>query len=420
MAQNKLITWLTFLLAFSPYLHGQIQSFEIQTGKYERLPFPIRIPLNDFPINDDSLVVKVWTVQGDERIYLKNQIDPSFPPSLWVLPNQKIPAQSNLILKMSIEKGIDSTYNNRVIIDDKNIRLSAGDKKVLNYRHAFYPAPEGVNPIYGKSGFIHPLYSPAGNILTTIQPDDHYHHYGVWNPWTKVQVEGQEIDFWNLGDGEGTVAYAGLISKTYGNIFSGFTLRQEHINYKAKGADKVSLNEIWEVKNFPIELAGKTCWLIDFTSTLNNALDSKIEFTNYRYGGGISIRTNEYWTNQNSKVLTSEGKTRKDADGSRARWCKIEGDFPDGSHSGMVFMSHPSNREHPEPMRVWPLNANQGRGDLFFEFCPIRHQKWDILPGKDYKMHYRILIFDGNLPAEIAEAAWQSFARPLPVIRVSE
>src|SRR5690606_42107088 len=43
---------------------------------------------------------------------------------------------------------------------------------------------------YGRSGFIHPLWSPKGQVLTRVQPEDHYHHYGIWNPWTQLNYEG--------------------------------------------------------------------------------------------------------------------------------------------------------------------------------------------------------------------------------------
>jgi hypothetical protein len=50
-------------------------------------------------------------------------------------------------------------------------------------------------------------------------------------------------------------------------------------------------------------------------------------------------------------------------------------------------MSHPNNQSHPEPMRVWPLEANQGRGDMFFQFCPIRHKEWKIEPQQSYEQY---------------------------------
>ena len=39
--------------------------------------------------------------------------------------------------------------------------------------------------------------------------------------------------------------------------------------------------------------------------------------------------------------------------------------------------------EHPEPMHVWSMDANGGRGYMFFEFCPIRLKGWLIKPGKE-------------------------------------
>ena len=75
-------------------------------------------------------------------------------------------------------------------------------------------------------------------------------------------------------------------------------------------------------------------------------------------------------------------------------------------------MSNPSNREHPEPMRVWPENANNGRGDLFFEFCPIRYKSWELKPGNEYVLRYRMLIYDGKIENQLAEQLWNDFAHP--------
>ena len=277
-------------------------------------------------------------------------------------------------------------------------------KPVLDYRHAFQEAPDITNPLYGKSGFIHPLYSPKGNVLTRIQPEGHFHHYGIWNPWTKTKLKGENVDFWNFLLGEGTVRYAGLLSKSSGSVYSDFKIKQEHVTFQNKGPEKVAINETWEVRSSPVFIDSHQCWIIDMIIKLNNNLDSLIELTDYRYGGGIGFRATEYWTNKNSQVLTSEGKTRKDADGSFARWCKVEGTFPSGTNSGIVFFSHPDNRAHPEPKRVWPEDANAGRGDVFFEFCPIRHQKWDLLPNRAYVLKCRMLVFDDVFPAEHAES----------------
>jgi hypothetical protein len=127
-------------------------------------------------------------------------------------------------------------------------------------------------------------------------------------------------------------------------------------------------------------------------------------------------RATEQWTKENSRVLTSEGKTRKEADGSKARWCIVEG-IVDGENAGAVMMSYPSNYNHPEPLRIWPENANRNRGDMFANFSPTKDMDWPLDPGKNYVLKYRFLVFDGAFTKEKAEAAWQDFASP-PLVTV--
>jgi hypothetical protein len=403
------------LLAGMSGLRSQSFSFAIKTADRALLPMPVRLPVSDPLVLGDSVQIAVFRESEGGMIPVKSQLETGDHAILWILPDEVVAPFSEMVFHLRLKSASgDTTHKNHVGMDRHNLSLGYGEKKVLDYHHAYMEAPDGVDPLYGKSGFIHPLYSPEGNIMTRIQPRDHYHHYGIWNPWTKTIVDGQEVDFWNLALGEGTVRFAGLISETAGELFSGFTVRQEHVNFKARGPDQVAINETWEVKNFPVEIEGRTCWLIDFTSTLNNPLDSAIELSAYRYGGGIGWRATAAWNKDNSRILTSEGKTRKDADGTHARWCKVEGWFPTGISSGILFCSHPGNRAHPEPMRVWPEDAND-RGDVFFEFCPIRHQKWMIYSGKDYVLKYRMLVFDGEITPEIAESVWQSYASPVSI-----
>jgi hypothetical protein len=131
----------------------------------------------------------------------------------------------------------------------------------------------------------------------------------------------------------------------------------------------------------------------------------------YRYGGGIGYRAIETWGKDNCSILPSEGKTRLDADGSHARWCIVEGesDVPQ-KRSGILFLSYPANREHPEPMRVWPVDSNGGRGDMYFEFCPIRNTDWKLQTDQDYTLRYRMIVFDGKMSPDEAEIYWQNYA----------
>ncbi|AQT69793.1 hypothetical protein STSP2_02990 [Anaerohalosphaera lusitana] len=295
----------------------------------------------------------------------------------------------------------------------ETITLSHDSSNILTYHHATHPVPDHVDPLYRRSAFIHPLYSPTGRVLTRIQPPDHYHHYGIWNPWTKTRIAGRQVDFWNLGKGQGTVRFNRIESTTSDPNRCGFTVRHDHVQLKGPHAPRTAIDETWTVRASATTIHARKAWVVDLTSTLKNVLDVPITLDQYRYGGGLGFRATEQWQKDNTTVLTSKGKTRTDADGTRARWCSITGSFDDPQQtSGILFLSHPDNRRHPEPMRVWPENSVGGRGDMFFEFCPIRHKEWILEPGKEYTLKYRMIVYDGKIDTQTAEALWHNFAAP--------
>ncbi|MEQ8422682.1 MAG: PmoA family protein, partial [Arenibacter algicola] len=216
-------------------------------------------------------------------------------------------------------------------------------------------------------------------------------------------------DFWNLVEGQGTVLFKDFNDTNSGAVYGGFSAHQEHINLNASMDKRIALNEDLEVKVW--DLGRTDRYMVDYTSNFNSPLENGILFEAYRYGGGLGMRFTERWHKDNCTVLTSEGNDRLTADGTNARWCMVTGESADGKGTnGVLFLSYPENRAHPEPMRVWPIDGNGGRGDMFFEFCPIRHEEWKIEPNKDYRLKYRMVVFDGKLTAEEAESYWKSFA----------
>lgn len=289
------------------------------------------------------------------------------------------------------------------------LKIDYNGQSLIGYRYKMKLPPIGVNKLYQKSGYIHPVISPEGDTLTRIQPPDHYHHYGVWGPWTKTKINDREVDFWNLKEGQGTVLFKEFKSILCGKVFAGFTAKQEHLNFIKKNNHKIAINENLEVKVWKNNNPNQ--YFIDYTSEFTTPLKEGILFEAYRYGGGLGFRFKEQWNKNNCNVLTSEGKNRMTADGTKAKWCIIYGESNNKkSTNGVLFMSHPQNRAHPEPMRVWPITANKNRGDMFFEFCPIRHKEWQIKHSKKHKLNYRMLVFDGTLSREQAESHWKAFA----------
>lgn len=295
----------------------------------------------------------------------------------------------------------------RLSCEEDETTIYIGPQPVLTYVHKETLPPEGVDPVFKRSAYIHPLRSPGGEILTRIQPPDHWHHYGIWNPWTRTRFGDRQVDFWNLGERQGTVRFAEYLEKIELEDRAGFRVRQEHIYFKEDGSEGVAINEVWKVtvKNLP----GKA-YQVDLQTTLSTPLETGITLEAYRYGGGLGYRATGKWNPSNATVLTSEGKTWQDADATHARWAIIEGESSvEEGRSGILFLSHPDNQAHPEPMRMWTPDMNGGKENVFFEFCPIRHEEWVLEPGREYTLKYRMVVFDGTIAIPTAEEFWTNF-----------
>ncbi|PZX47823.1 DUF6807 domain-containing protein [Algoriphagus chordae] len=292
---------------------------------------------------------------------------------------------------------------------DNGIDFVIGNQSVLTYQTAVEDVPEGIKKDFAKSGFIHPLKSPSGQVLTRIQPTDHYHHYGIWGPWTRATISGREVDFWNLGDQKGRVDFSHVLSEKVAGGAAELNVRQNHLDLKAPESERIAIEEDLRIKVKP---ADKGRYMVDYTSTIETEIPGGILLDDYRYGGGIGFRATEKWGSDNSTILTSEGDTRNTADGTNAKWIIVQGETDDSSgESGILFMSHNTNKAHPEPLRVWPENTYNGIGNVFIEFTPIRHDSWELEPNKRYTLKYRMIVYDGVMTAEEANAYWRAFVK---------
>lgn len=307
-------------------------------------------------------------------------------------------------LKQEIPKAFDSI---QVVNDKGALTIQAHNKNLLRYQYETVYPPAGQDSIYKRSGFIHPVWAPNGQVLTRIQPPDHYHHYGIWNPWTRTLFENDTIDFWNLHAKKGTVHFAKMISQTNGPVFAEYSALHEHVVLNKDNTEKVALNEIQTVRVYQPE-AGNKYYLVDITSKLSCASDSPLLIIAYRYGG-LAWRATEYWHKDNSDMLTSEGNTMNNADATRAKWIMGYGELPGNDEGGIVILSHSSNYNHPEPLRVWDKNGNDGRGDIFINLAPTKTKDWLLEPGKTYTLKYRLIVFNGIITPEKAESAWVDF-----------
>ena len=395
-------------------LYGQkaeMLRFTVDAGKYLRINTPVSADLSS-TIVSDSVSLQLYELLKGKESEVPCQFENGVSPRLWwILSGTTVAGSKREYILYRTE---NICYMPTVVVENTGdlLKLNKKNLPVLDYHITLIYPPDGVDTMYKRNAFIHPLYSPSGNILTRINPPDHYHHVGIWNPWTQVKIRDHVTDFWNLYSHQGTVRFAGINSTINGPVYGGFNVLQEHVDFQGKRPEEITINEVWDVRVWNTDpVDGQGAWLVDITSLLSIPGENEVILEAYRYGGGLGFRATAEWDNNNSWVNTSEGKTRVDADGTRARWTDAGGMFPGKGESGIVFLSHPSNREHPEPMRVWPPDQNS-RGDVFFEFCPIRFNEWKLKPGIVYCQKYRLLVYDGRVDKTVSERIWNDFAFP--------
>ena len=397
------------LLTFTSWAERSIKII-VNSGNYDRKDCIVSVDAAKLGFTGKSDFV-LFEKEGYKQIPVKSQLirEKNGTTSLYWILNGNAPAGTSR--QFSVLKTKPSINPDEMTVEDTHraLILKNRGKNILQYNYAVTYPPAGVDSAYKRSGYIHPAYSPTGNVLTTIQPKDHRHHYGIWNPWTHIVYDGTLYDLWNLGDKKGTVKAKNVEAIYEGRVCAGYDASLDHYIFTPQG-EQLILHELWKVKAW--DVSGGFLW--DFESDLMPATSLPVLLQQYRYAG-FGWRATEEWTRNNSEMFTSEGKNRQEIDGTTARWIYVTGQCTNG-RSGFLILGCPENYNSPEPLRIWDENANGGRGDVFVNFAPTKNKDWELQPNKKYKLRYRIFMYDGEMTKELADRLWNDYAYPPQVI----
>ncbi len=284
------------------------------------------------------------------------------------------------------------------------VRLAAGGNEIAVYHVEPGPLPRpDIDPIYLRAGYLHPVNTPGGQIVTDDYPPNHIHHHGIWAAWTLTRFQGRTPDFWNMGGGTGTVLADGLEADWSGPVQAGLTALHRYVDLSAQEPIDV-LKERWTTRVYHPVTLDRPVHILDVELEQWTLTDSALVLSEYRYGG-IGFRGRREWDGEENTVfLTSEGRTRADGHATRSRWVHIGG----AAGSGMVgaaVLSHPDNFQAPEPMRIHP-------SEPFFNYAPSQAGDWAIRPGERHRARYRFLLYDGEPDLAVLERAWRDYADP--------
>ncbi|MDQ3393997.1 MAG: PmoA family protein [Bacteroidota bacterium] len=299
-------------------------------------------------------------------------------------------------------KVIEGNENEIFFKEEKGIlTFYKAEKPILSYQTFGVIPSEGIPEVYLRGGYIHPVYTPLGKIITGDYPYNHLHHHGIWAAWTKTQFEGRMPDFWNMGDSTGTVKYVRLDSVYLGPKYSGFQATHHYVDLSEPDKKpQIVLEEQCNIKiyNLPKSLP---YFIFDLNIFQLNVSSSILHLPKYHYGG-MGFRGAESWDGEeNTEFMTSEGKTRIDGNETRGNWCHIGG-LVDDEWVGITIMNHITNFRSPQPMRIHPTEP-------FFCFAPSQMGDWSIEPSSPYQARYRFIVYDGKPDTVLINRLWADY-----------
>ncbi|HCS53111.1 PmoA family protein [Rubinisphaera sp.] len=302
---------------------------------------------------------------------------------------------------------------------DGNLEFLCGKRPVLTYNVTIDEPPTGANSLYRKSGYLHPVYSPAGHVLTDDFPADHYHQHGIFSAWVKTTIGTQEFDFWNQAKSEGTVLHERLRKRFTGSLTAGFDAELNHIRDPEKSPRTV-LKETWEMRLHPH--ARYNIW--ELRTQQENVSNEVVTLNQYHYGG-FAFRGRSDWLGtfeqSGCEMRTDHEESRESGNHTPARWVVISGpvDRVEGkstARSGLVIMSHPENLRSPQKVRLHPNKP-------YFCFCPVVDEEFVIHSGDSLNSKYLVITFDGEISEKNLQEIWQEYSSSIeitPLKRIDE
>ncbi|MDR0795781.1 MAG: PmoA family protein [Tannerella sp.] len=383
----------------------------VEAGLYDRADCIVSVSVQGLDISGDSTFELVEITGGkSKKTPCQIMVEAGSNPVLyWVLQGETKAGSVRTFTAKKV-KTTPSGFSMRVQDTSDEMILTKSGFQVLKFKYSITPPPAGVDPSFERGGYFHPVFAPSGFVLTAIQPKDHYHHFGIWNAWTRMEHENAVYDLWNIGDKQGTVRVDKILSTFEGNVGSGFDVDFDHIAFAPSGEEKL-MKERLHVTSWNVD--GGFLW--DYESLSIPIAKQPVTMKAYRYGGFV-YRATEQWTKENSQIITSDIPTRNRIDGTTARWINVTGETEKGPVS-ILFLGHPDNINAPQPLRIWDEAANNGRGDIMINFAPAKFVDWQLQPATPYSMRYRIFTCDGVMTNGTADRLWRDYADP-PIVKI--
>lgn len=243
--------------------------------------------------------------------------------------------------------------------------------------------------------FMHPVQTPAGHLLSLLEPADHLWHRGLWFSFKFVNGD----NFWEERPPFGTQRVVGIPEIIHASP-EDVELRLALDWIPPKGDERI-IAERRTIRSCAID----DTFVIDWESVLTAGRDITLDRTPYTtWGGygGLSFRGSRSWLVD--RFLLPNGVADSRPAGQTGAWCEMSGPLDGGANlsAGLAMLDHPDNPRYPTP---W-YGGGAGSGN-FLNSALLFHEPMKLQKGEMLALRYRVLIHGGIWDAERLRAEHQ-------------
>ncbi len=377
------------------------QVIEVSAGKYTRYQVPLQATLNKrLAANTQYELINPRTgVSTPAQLIDSNTL-------VFILPEKLLPDSTALY---NLQPVAVNNYKNAVTIEREpaGLMVLVKDQPLLFYHTTEVKPPADSPSWYRRSGFIHPLFTPRGKILTDDFPAGHAHQHALFTAWPNTTFKKEFVDFWNTHQKSGTVEHIEVLKLTEGPVMAQLRVK---LRYKSHAHGEV-LQEKWVMNFYPFT----ENYMFDLYLEQVNSTSDTLFLNQYHYGG-LAFRGSRQWNphdktyfKSNWHIVTSEGIKDSLANQTHARWVDAFG-LIDGAVAGAAVFNHPSNFRYPQAIRVHP-------GMPYWAFSPVVDGAFTINPGEYYRAQFRYFLHDGPVDKYLLEMVEKDWIDP-PQVKV--
>lgn len=402
---SLLLTSLFIAIVSRVELSAEEMKVVVSAGKSNRKQIPIVVKTDHNA--QQGIVTLIDTATGVE---IDAQISEGPNPEIvWILQRPLLASNTrNYRLRSENANGSLPQKKVQCVMKDGHLLVTVRGSPVLQYNIAVNEGPEGTDESQARNAYIHPLYSPDGQIITDDFAPDHVHQRGLFFAWTKSRLGDRQLNFWEVQQNTGRIVHTGLKNVQDGNVFGQFTAEHEFLALQESSTPTTVLKEIWTVRVYSVTDG----FLIDLKSEQTCVADQPLVIGPYHYGG-MAVRGRREWLDPKPgnefAMVTSEGLDRIAGNHSRPQWVDFGGTLS-GKAVGLISFCHPGNFRFPQPVRLHPTKP-------YFCFAPLVSESFQINPGEVYTSQYRFFVYSGDKDPRRAARLWADYADP-PIAEV--